>query len=141
MFLSRGDRDLWVAFQTHLVSQAVSRGEAKDSILLSSRDGYLLEPTKWPKWSRASCGVWREDSGLLSKPCRKRRPLSRDDGGVSWFFLELRRDSRVTTGNSGFLLGWPREAQSSIRVVRESWGLRTSHCREKETSSRLLSRT
>ena len=29
MFLSRGDRDLGVAFQTHLVSQALSRGEAK----------------------------------------------------------------------------------------------------------------
>ena len=25
-------------------------------------------------------------------------------------FLELRRDSRVTTGISGFLLCWPREA-------------------------------
>ena len=35
-------------------------------------------------------------------------------------FLELRRDSRVTTGNSGFLLCWPWEVQSSIRVVRES---------------------
>ena len=44
MFLSRGDRDLGVASQTHLVSQALSRGEAKDSILLSSRDGYPLEP-------------------------------------------------------------------------------------------------
>ena len=62
MFLSRGDRDLGVAFQTHLVSQALSGGEAKDSILLSSRDGYLLEPTKWPKGSQASCGVWKEDS-------------------------------------------------------------------------------
>ena len=57
MFLSRGDRDLGVASQTHLVSQALSRGEAKDSILLSSRDGYLLEPTKWPKGSQASCGT------------------------------------------------------------------------------------
>ena len=28
----------------HLVSQALSRGEAKDSILLSSRDRYLLAP-------------------------------------------------------------------------------------------------
>ena len=36
-------------------SQASSRGVAKDSILLSSRDGYLLEPTKWPKVSQASC--------------------------------------------------------------------------------------
>ena len=65
MFLSRGDRDHGDAFQTHLVSQALSRGEAKDSILLSSRDGYLLEPTKWPKGSQASCGVWKEDSGFL----------------------------------------------------------------------------
>ena len=30
-------------------------------------------------------------------------------------FLELQRDSRVTTGNSGCLLCWPREVQSSIR--------------------------
>ena len=28
-------------------------------------------------------------------------------------FLELRRDSRVTTGNSGCLLCWPRQVQSS----------------------------
>ena len=27
--------------------------------------------------------VWREDPGLLSRPCRKRRPLAREDGGVS----------------------------------------------------------
>ena len=27
------------------------------------------------------------------------------------------------------LLGWPWEAPSSIRVARESWGLRSSHCR------------
>ena len=32
-------------------------------------------------------------------------------------FLELRRDSRVTTGNSGCLLCWPRRVQSSIRVA------------------------
>ena len=37
-------------------------------------------------------------------------------------FLELRRDSRVTTGNSGCLLCWPRQVQSSIRVAKESWG-------------------
>ena len=44
-------------------------------------------------------------------------------------FLELRRDSRVTTGNSGYLLCWPREVQSSIRVGKESWGLLSSDCR------------
>ena len=44
-------------------------------------------------------------------------------------FLELRRDSRVTTGNSGCLLCWPREVQSSSRVAEESWGLLSSDCR------------
>ena len=44
-------------------------------------------------------------------------------------FLELRRDSRVTTGNSGCLLCWPREVQSCIRVAKESWGLLWSDCR------------
>ena len=57
MFLSRGDRDLGVAFQTHLRSQAWYIGEAKNSALLSSPNGYLLEPTEWPKGSQASCGV------------------------------------------------------------------------------------
>ena len=61
--------------------------EARNSALLSSCDGYLLEPIEWPKGSQASCGVLREDSGLLSRPCKKRRASSRDDGGISWFFL------------------------------------------------------
>ena len=56
-------------------------------------------------------------------------------------FLELRRDSRVTTGISAFPLGWPWEAQSSPRVARESWGLRSSHCRAEETSPRRVSGT
>ena len=86
MFLSSGDRDLGDAFQTHPGSQSLSRGEAKDSALLLSRDRYLLEPTEWPTGSQASSSVWREDSGLLSRICRKRRPSSRDDGGVSCVF-------------------------------------------------------
>ena len=44
-------------------------------------------------------------------------------------------------GNTGFLLCWPREVQSSIRVARESWGLHLSQCRTKKTSFRLVSRT
>ena len=50
------------------------RGEDKDSALLSSRDEGLLEPPEWPQGSPASSSVWREDPGLLSRPCRKRRP-------------------------------------------------------------------
>ena len=49
MFLSRGDRDLGVAFQTHTGNQASSRGEAKDTTFLSRCDGYHLEPTIWTK--------------------------------------------------------------------------------------------
>ena len=55
-FLSRGDRDLGVAFQSHLRSQAWYRGVAKDSILLSSPYGFLLEPTEWPKGSPVEFG-------------------------------------------------------------------------------------
>ena len=34
--------------------------------LLSSRDGYILELTVWPKMSQASCGVWRDSAqGLV----------------------------------------------------------------------------
>ena len=39
---------------------------------------------------------------------------------------------------SAFPLGWPWEAQSSPRVARESWGLRSSHRRAEETSPRCL---
>ena len=60
--------------------------EAKNSALLSSCDRYLLEPTEWPKGSQASGGVLREDSGLLSRPCRKIRASFRDDGRISLFF-------------------------------------------------------
>ena len=56
-------------------------------------------------------------------------------------FLELRRHSRVTTGISAFPWGWPWEAQSSPRVARESWGLRSSHCRAQESSPRRVSGT
>ena len=86
MFLSRGDTDLGVPFQTQPKRQTMSRWESKDPALLWSPEGYLLGPTEWPKGSQSSCGVWREDSGLLCRPCRKRRPSSRDDGGVSWVF-------------------------------------------------------
>ena len=54
---------------------------------------------------------------------------------------KVRRHSRVTTGISAFPLGWPWEAQSSPRVARESWGLRSSHCRAEKTSPRRVSGT
>ena len=110
------------AFKVHRESQASSEVEANISTLLSSWDGYLLGPVDCPKGSQASCGVLREDSGLLSRPCRKRRASSRDDGRILWFFsscgvtcgvfLELRQ------GNTGCLSCWPREVQSPFEVRR-----------------------
>ena len=132
MFLSRGDRDLGLAFQTHPGSQASSRVEAKKSALLSSCDGYLLEPIEWPKGSQASCGVWREDSGWLSRYCRKGRPSSRDDGGVSWFFpssAPVWGFPRGSTGSSGSLSCGAREVRSPMRVARGIASLLSSHGR------------
>ena len=100
--------------------------EAKNSALLSSRDGYLLAPTEWPKGRQASCGVLRGDSGLPFSPCWKKRVPSRDHGGISWFFSSC-------GASVGFLarydvelrepLVWRQGSQVSIRVVRGSAAL------------------
>ena len=83
VFLSSGDRDLGVAFKFHPGSQASSQVEAKNSALLSSYNGYLLDPIECSKENQASCGVMRGDLGLLYRPSRKRRASSSDDGGIS----------------------------------------------------------
>ena len=62
IFLSREGREIGVAFQAPSGSQASSRGEAKDSALLSSGDADLLEPPERLQGSPASSSVWREDS-------------------------------------------------------------------------------
>ena len=111
MFLSKGHRDLRFAFQTHPGSQASCRREAKDSALLSSCDGHLLEPTLWPKGSQASCEVWKEDLGLLSRPCRKRWPSSRDDGGSCGF-------SRAAAPVWGFTRGTTGSSRKHTRPLR-----------------------
>ena len=130
MFVSRGDRDLGVAFLMHPGSQSLSRGEAKDSALLSSCDGYLLGPTEWPKGSQASCGVWRGDSGLLSRPCRKRRPSSLHEGGVSWVFSSWGASVGFLTRYDGELrepLMRRQGSQVSICMGRGNASLLSSH--------------
>ena len=126
MFLCWGDSYLGIAFSTHPGNQASSRGEAKDTALLSSCDGYILELTVWPKMSQASCGVWREDSGLLSRPCRKRRPSSRDEGGVSWVFSSCSASVGFLMRYYGELrepLMWRLGSQVSMRIARGSASL------------------
>ena len=132
MFLSRGDRDLRFTYQTYPRSQASPRGEAKDCALLSSPDADLLEPTESPQGSPAYSSVWREDSGLLSRPCRKRRPSSRDDGGISWVFSSWGASVGFLTRYDGELrepLVWRQGSQFSIRVARANASLLLSHGR------------
>ena len=132
VFLSNGNRDLGVTFKVHPGSQASSQVEAKNSALLSSCHGYLLEHTEWPKWSQASSGVLTEDSGLLSRPCRKRKASSRDYRGISWFFSSRGTSVGFLTRYDGELrepLLWRQRSQVSIRVARGSVAFLLSHGR------------
>ena len=124
--------------------------EAKNSALLSSCHGYLLEPIEWPKGSQASCGVLREDTGLLSRPCRKRRASFRDDERILWFFsscvaqcgvfLEFRQvpkgASRVAPGKSS--LHSSCEGERGI-VLASLQGNPASGCIERGISRSFLS--
>ena len=132
MFLSRGDRDPGVAFQTDPGSQASSTGKTKDSALLSNCDGYLLGTTEWPNGIQASCGVWRVDSGLLSSPCRKRRPSSHDFRGVLWVVSSCGASVGFLTRYDKKLrepLVWHQGSQVSMRLERGSVSLLSSHGR------------
>ena len=133
MFVSNGKRDLSVTFKVQPGSQASSRVQAKKSALLSSCDGYLLEPVETPKGSQASCGVLREDLVLLSRPWRKRRASSHDDGQISWFFSSCLCNvwgfSSSYDGELSENLVWPQGSPVSIRVVRGSSALLWIHCR------------
>ena len=112
--------------------------EAKNTALLSSCDGYVLEPIEWAKGSQASCGVLRGDSGLLSRPCRKRSALSRDNGGILCFFsrchvtcgvaLELTRGtqgaSRVAPGKSSLHSSCAGKHSISLESRKGNWASR-----------------
>ena len=101
-----------------------------NTAVLSSCDGYLLEPNEWPKGSQASCGVLREDSGLLSRPCSKRRALSWDDGGISWFFsscgttcglsLELRWGTKGATRSAPGKSNLHSSCENELGIALES---------------------
>ena len=62
-------------------------------------------------------------------------------------FLELRQDCRVKTGNSGCLLCWPRQVQSSIRkhlnaefqriARRDKKAFLSDQCKEMEENNRM----
>ena len=104
--LSRGDRDLRVAFKFHAGSHASSRVEAMNSTLLYSWHGYLLEPSEWPKGSQASCGVLRGDKDCSLGPAEK-NGLNRNDG-VSHGF------SRAVAQRMGFLSSYDGELREPL---------------------------
>ena len=61
-------------------SQASSRGEAKDSALLSNHDAGFLEPPEWFQGSPASSSVWRDvpfSSCPQSLPASESFPMSK----------------------------------------------------------------
>ena len=69
---------------------------------------------------------------MLSRPCRIRRPSSRDDGVVSWFFSSCVSSLVFFTRYDGEFrepLVWPQGNQVSIRVARGSGSLLSSHGR------------
>ena len=132
MLLSREDKDLGVASHAPPGSQASPRGEAKDFGLLPSRHADILVPPEWTQGSPTSSSLLREDSCLLSRPGRKRRPSPREDGGISGV------SSSCGTGG-GFL---PRHDEDlreplvrrqgshvSMHVARRSASLFSSHGR------------
>ena len=131
-FLSSSDRDLGVAFKLHLGSQASSCGKRKNYALLSICDGYLLEPIEWLKGNQASCGVLREDSGLLSRPSKKEGLHLAMTGESRGFFRAAVRCVGFLSSYDGELkepLVWPQGSPVSFRVARGSAVLLSSHSR------------
>ena len=115
MFLSRGDSDLGVAFQTHPGSQSSTRGEAKDPALLLSPKGVSWSPLSGLKGVKhpVEFGERTQDcypghagkEGLHLAMTEAYRGFSRA-GEPVWDF------SRGMTGSSGSLSCGAREVRS-----------------------------
>ena len=84
---------------------------------------------------------FRAEQGTSLETPSRARASSCQEVGTTWFFSSCGRILELRRGITGFLWCRPWVAQSSILVASESWGLRSSHCRAKETSSRPVSRT
>ena len=112
-------------------SGVLSRGNKGLLSLLESRR-YFLEPTEWTKGSQASSGVWREDSGLHSRTCRKRRPSSHEDRGVSVVLPSCSAHGVFLPRHYKDLrepLVWHEGSQVSVHVARGSTSLLSSQGR------------
>ena len=97
---------------------------------------------RWPKyWSFIfSISLSSEYSGLISFMIDCFDLLAVQ--GLSRVFSNTSLKTSISWCSAlSMVLGWPWEGQSSPRVARESWGLRSSHCRAEETSPRRVSGT
>ena len=83
MFLSREGRDLGVAFQDPPGSQASSRGEAKDSTVLPSRDADILEPPGGVNGVKPPLHFRERARDCSPGHAGKEGPSTREDGGIS----------------------------------------------------------
>ena len=132
MFLSRGDRDLRVAFQTQPGRQAfISSGIKEPRSALESRRVSL--GAHWVDERESSLlRRWREVERLVSRPYRRRRPSTRDDGGVSGLFSSGGHSVRFLHRYDGEVsepLVGRQESRVSMRVARGSVSLLSSHGR------------
>ena len=132
MLLSREGRDLGVAFQDPPGCQASSRGEAKDSAVLSSRDADLLEPPSGVNGVKPPLQFGERARDCSPGHAGKEGPSPREDRGVSGV-----SSSCGTRG--GFLarhgedlrepLVRRQRSQVSLRVARRSASWLSSHGR------------
>ena len=83
MFLSREGRHLGVAFQDPPGCQASSRGEAKDSAVLPSRDADILEPPSGVSGVKPPLHFGERARDCAPGHAGKEVPSHRKDGGVS----------------------------------------------------------
>ena len=147
VFLSSGDRDLWVAFKVHLGSQALSQVGAKHSALLSSCDQYSWSPLSGLKEVKPPMELWEGTRDCSLGPAGKEGPhlvRTGESRGFSWVaarslgFLssydgEIREPLvlpqgspvclRVARGSTGFFSSHSRGIGPQFALKGESWGL------------------
>ena len=132
MFFSREGRDLGVAFQDPPGCQASSRGEAKDSAVLPSRDADLLEPPSGVNGVKPPLHFGERARDCSPGHAGKEVPSHREDGGVSGV-------SSSCGARGGFLTRQDEDlreplvrcqgSQVSVRVARGSASWLSSHGR------------
>ena len=123
MFLSREGRDLGVAFQDPPGCQASSRGEAKDSAVLPSRDADILEPPSGVSGVKPPLHFGERARDCSPGHAGKEGPSPLEDGVVSGVSSSCGARGGFLTRYDGELRGplvQHQGSQVSMPVVRGS---------------------